>query len=81
MKDYILLQTKDKRFLTHMTMKNLCELLPKNKFVRIHRSFMVNIHAITTISKNQVGIADEVIPLGDLYRKNLVEGLERLRVR
>lgn len=70
-KDYVLLQTKFARFLTHMTMKHLTELLPSNIFIRVHRSHVVNIHAITSLSKSHVKLGSEIIPVGELYRSNL----------
>ncbi len=70
-KDYVLLQTKSGRFLTHMTMKHLAELLPSHTFVRVHRSHVVNIHAITSLSKSHVKLGSEIIPVGELYSSNL----------
>ncbi len=70
-KDYVLLQTATKRYLTHMTMKHLCELLPSQTFVRVHRSYIVNLQKITAIKKTQLEIGAEVIPLGDLYKGSL----------
>ncbi|MES3016587.1 MAG: LytTR family DNA-binding domain-containing protein [Bacteroidota bacterium] len=70
-KDYVLLQTATKRYLTHMTMKHLCELLPPQTFVRVHRSYIVNLQKITAIKKAQLEIGEEVIPLGDLYKGSL----------
>lgn len=72
-KDYVLLQTKTHRFLTHTTMKNLIELLPSGIFLRVHRSYLVNVNCVNSFSKTQVKIGEETIPVGELYKSNLTE--------
>jgi DNA-binding LytR/AlgR family response regulator len=70
-KDYILLHSTQGRYLTHMTMKNLIELLPESEFLRVHRSYLVNKNKISSISKDQLQIGEHTVPTGKLYRINL----------
>jgi DNA-binding LytR/AlgR family response regulator len=70
-KDYIHLKTKQGRHLTHMTMKNLEALLPADSFVRVHRSYLVNRHAITLLGRQHLEIGNERIPIGENYRRHL----------
>jgi len=70
-KDYILLHTIPGRFITHMTMKNLVEILPENDFVRIHRSYLVSKDKIGSIGKSHLHIGKQAIPIGKLYKENL----------
>lgn len=70
-KDYILLHTLNGRHITHMTMKSLIEILPIEKFLKIHRSYLVNKDKIGSISKTHLEIEAEVIPIGKLYKANL----------
>jgi two-component system LytT family response regulator len=70
-KDYILLNTTQGNYLTHMTMKFLTELLPTDNFVRVHRSYLINKNCITTINRAQLSIGNEVIPIGENYREFL----------
>ncbi|KRT17703.1 LytTR family transcriptional regulator [Pedobacter ginsenosidimutans] len=70
-KDYILLQTKTDRFLTHMTMKNLEEILSGELFIRIHRSYLVNKDRIEAVGKSKIQIGEEWLPVGSFYRSNL----------
>jgi two-component system LytT family response regulator len=70
-KDYILLQTKTDRFLTHMTMKNLEEILSGELFIRIHRSYLVNKDRIEAVGKSKINIGEEWLPVGGFYRPNL----------
>lgn len=67
-KDYIILHTVNGKFMTHMTMKYLDELLPSTAFLRIHRSFLVNRAKVTLVGKREIEIVDEKLPIGKNYR-------------
>lgn len=69
-KDYILLKTTKGNLLTYMTMKNLAGLLPAGIFMRIHRSYLVNMDHIEVIDKNMVKVAGMDIAVGENYREN-----------
>ena len=52
-----------------LTMKKIEARLPSSLFLRIHRSFIVNLHEIMEVNRNQVVMNDSTsIPIGDLYR-------------
>jgi DNA-binding LytR/AlgR family response regulator len=42
--------------------------LPSNKFIRIHKSYIISIDRITAISRNRVMIGEKWIPVGENYR-------------
>ncbi|WP_372751292.1 LytR/AlgR family response regulator transcription factor [Labilibaculum sp.] len=77
MKDYIWIQTRKKRIITLQTMKNLGIYLPADRFIRIHKSYIVSLEHIDCIDKNKVIIGEERIPIGETFRtaffKNLKE--------
>lgn len=68
-KDYLLLNTENGNLIVHMTMKYLAELLPKQQFLRVHRSYLVNQFYVSSIGKNQIIINDIEIPIGESYRE------------
>lgn len=68
-KDYMMLYTKQGNLIVHMTMKYLCTLLPVDQFIRVHRSYLVNLANLTTIGKNQVTINDMEVPIGESYKE------------
>lgn len=70
-KDYILLKTTKGNLLTYMTMKNLAGLLPADTFIRVHRSYLVNMNHIEVIDKNRLKVAGADITVGENYRENL----------
>lgn len=79
-KDYIHLRTTHGNYLTHMTMKNLDELLPTDLFIRVHRSYLVNKMQVDVVDKGSLKVAGRMLPVGESYRLNLegvFKGLER----
>lgn len=77
LKDYVVIHTKDNTYTTHNTMKDMIKILPGNEFVRIHRSYIVNINKIFSIKYPDLVIEDKmkVLPIGGLYRKELYNQL------
>lgn len=72
LKDYLIIKTTDKQYITHMTMKALVQLLPSHQFHRVHRSFMINRAHITSFSKTEIKLGKHIIPIGDSYRPDIV---------
>lgn len=72
-KDYVTIHTSDNVFTTHSTMKEVMSVLPANQFLRVHRSYIVNIDKIFSIKYPDIIIESKMkmIPIGGLYRKEL----------
>ncbi len=77
--NYISLQTFEKRHLIHFTMKAIEKELPEGKFIRIHRSYFVNVDRIDSITGNQINVKlkNETarLPIGKSYKENLMSKL------
>ena len=72
MKDYVLfyLDGEKKPLISHLTMKAVEEMLPADKFLRIHRSYIVAVDKIQKVDRNDcVYIGDEIIHIPDGYRQ------------
>ena len=71
LKDYIRvhLKSNSKPVITRMSMKSIEEELPSSKFIRVHKSFIVSVSAITSVRKNSIFIGSEEIPVGDNYKE------------
>ena len=78
-KDYVKVHLKSKNhpLLSLTSMKNMEELLPKDRFMRVHRSFIVSLDHIDTISKNVIHIGTQQIAVGDLYKEQFSEFVSR----
>ena len=70
LKDYIkiCLKSSTKPIITRMSMKAVEEQLPVKKFIRIHKSYIVSISAITSIRKTSVFINTMEFPVGENYK-------------
>jgi len=77
LKDYVVINTSDNSYTTHTTMKEMVRILPQKDFVRIHRSFIVNLNKIFSIKYPDLVIEGKmkVLPIGGLYRKELYSRL------
>ena len=73
--EYVTFHTVTKRITALYSLKNLEETLPKDKFVRTHKSFIVSIKNIEDIDKVNVTVAGNKIPIGLSYRDALIERL------
>jgi DNA-binding LytR/AlgR family response regulator len=77
LKDYIKIITTDsKPILTHYSLKAMEEILPANRFVRIHRSYIISIDKLTSINKGSVQIGKQNISVGENYKKHLFDILK-----
>lgn len=73
LKDYIkiFLSSTTRPVVTRMSMKAIEEQLPSSKFIRVHKSYIVSLAAITSVRKNSIFIGPEEIPIGDNYKEAL----------
>lgn len=71
LKDYIKIHLKNstRAIITRMPMKSIEEELPANRFLRIHKSYIVSKEHITAIRKNSVFIDDIELPVGENFRE------------
>lgn len=75
MKDYVRIHTPKEKIMTLISFAKLEELLPEQKFARVHRSFMVSLGKIEHIEKNRIKIADQYIPITDTYSDSFYKKL------
>ena len=73
--EYVTFHTKTKRITALYSLRNLEDTLPKDKFVRTHKSFIVSIKNIEDIDKTNVTVSGNKIPVGASYRDALIERL------
>lgn len=72
--NYTSVYLTDGSILSQMKISDFEKLLPKELFVRVHRSYIVFSGAITLVKANELHLGDEVIPVGRVY-KDSVGGL------
>lgn len=73
--DYIKIHTKNKVFVTRETISNLEMKLPSQQFLRIHRSYIVNLNKTDSYTNEFIGIEKNAIPISRTYKENVLKKL------
>ena len=75
LKDYVVINTIDKRYTIHSTMKDIMRKLGDEQFIRVHRSFIVRLDKIASIEYPNLQLEKDkkLIPIGGSYKENLVK--------
>ena len=74
----IYLEGEDKPIITLLSMKKIETRLPEN-FMRIHRSYIVNLHKIQEVNKNRIIMdAETYLPVGDMYKESFQQYLDTM---
>ncbi|MNQ65061.1 Transcriptional regulatory protein YpdB [compost metagenome] len=71
MKEYIKVVTPDKTYITHKSLTSLSEELPSDRFLRIHKSYVIALNKVKSIEGNRVQIQSYNIPIGRNYSKEV----------
>ena len=61
----------------HGTMQNIMGILPENQFVRVHKSYIISVPKIKYLEGNQLFLETNAIPIGKVYRDDLLKALSR----
>jgi DNA-binding LytR/AlgR family response regulator len=80
LKDYVMLHTPGGRIVTLQTMKSLEEKLPSANFIRVHRSYIVNLNLIELLEANSVTVNKKKIPIGKNYKDELFNVINQKRL-
>lgn len=79
LENYVIVSTFNERYTIHFTMKAIEKKLPPSKFIRVHRSYIVNISNINVIQDNLLIIpingGVKTIPIGKSYKESLMNDL------
>lgn len=71
MRDYLQIFTEGSRLITLQTMNDMESILPKEKFIRVHRSHIVSVDHIKSVDASNIEIGDKSIPIGSSYRERV----------
>ncbi|MDG4650753.1 LytR/AlgR family response regulator transcription factor [Chryseobacterium arthrosphaerae] len=74
-KDYVNIRTETEEYIVLDTLKSMESQLPE-RFIRIHKSFIINLDKVKSIGARKVILADVEVPIGDSYRNKLLERLK-----
>jgi len=67
--NYVFVFTVKKKVMVLMTLKDTLQKLPVDQFIRIHKSYIVNVRKLDVVETDQVKIGETRIPIGEAYKK------------
>ena len=76
MSNYVIIHTRQKKYITYLTFSGIEEQLPSHLFVRIHKSYLVAVSAIQTIDGNEIITNSMRLPLSKNYRNDVMARIE-----
>lgn len=74
--EYVTFHTPQRRITALFALKDLEEMLPQDRFVRVHKSYIVSFDHIQDLDKSDVTVAGTKIPVGASYRDELLARLQ-----
>ncbi|GAB3925185.1 LytR/AlgR family response regulator transcription factor [Mucilaginibacter myungsuensis] len=75
--NYVSIHTPAARVMTLQTLKRIEEQLPLTEFIRVHRSYIVNLRHINSVERGRIFIGDTIIPVGDNYREGFYKVIDK----
>lgn len=75
LKNYVKVKTETKDIITYKTISSMEEKLPSNKFIRVHRSYIVAIDKIEAFSTTEIKIHNLSIPIGRNFKNEVMKRL------
>ncbi|MEP7374083.1 MAG: LytTR family DNA-binding domain-containing protein [Chitinophagaceae bacterium] len=75
LQNYVVIHTKDKKYITYLTFKSVEEYLPGHKFIKTHKSFIVSAGKIESIEGNNIRIGVHDIPISRNQKEEVMETL------
>lgn len=73
LKNYVAVQLEDEQIITYSTLKHILEMLPKQNFIQVHKSYIVAIEQIDQIENDAIWVKNRQVPIGNTYRKSFFE--------
>ena len=73
LQNYVSIHTKTKKYITYLTFKSVEETLPAEKFLKIHKSFIVSIPKIESIEGSEIKIANHSLPISRGEKDEVME--------
>jgi DNA-binding LytR/AlgR family response regulator len=76
MKDYLRIVTLKKRLMVLQNFRRIEETFPIDKFIRVHKSYIIAINKIDSIGRKSLVVGNQHIPIGESYKKQFFDFLE-----
>jgi len=78
--NYVILHTSNKRLITYLTFKGIEDALPSEKFIKVHKSFVISLSKIESLDGEEVKIGKHMIPISRSMKDEVMEKIVKSRL-
>jgi DNA-binding LytR/AlgR family response regulator len=75
LQNYVVIQTKDKKYITYLTFRSVEDYLPSDRFIKTHKSFIISASKVDSIEANDIRIGQYHIPISRNLKEEVMEKL------
>jgi DNA-binding LytR/AlgR family response regulator len=79
MANYVILHTTKGRLIVYLTIKGILENLPPERFLQVHKSYIVNVNKVNSINGNIIYLGNEQAPIGQSFYDRVMDKLVKGR--
>ena len=76
--DYVTFVSETKKYIVHSTLKNIDDKIRNDNFLKVHRSYIINLAKVVDIEENNLVIKDKVIPISRAHKSILLKRIRPL---
>lgn len=76
--DYVTFRTEKEKYIVHSTLKNIDDKIKNKNFLKVHRSYVVNLSKVVDIEETNMVIHDKVIPISRAHRPILMNRIKTI---
>ncbi|WP_278354077.1 MULTISPECIES: LytR/AlgR family response regulator transcription factor [Bacteroidota] len=69
LKDYVVIHLEGQRLITAMNLRTIHQKIPQERFIRVSKSYVINLNFVRSFDHNGICLGETEIPLGDVYKK------------
>ena len=82
LKNYVIIHVTGGKHITYVTMKEMEISLPQDRFIRIHKSYIINLEKLQSLDGNFINLSGDIqLPLGGSYKTSVLNFINRKSVR
>jgi len=78
--NYVCIHTSNKKIVSYITLKSVMEQLPEERFLKVHKSFIINLSNITSIEEDQLYIGNKAIPISQSLKSEVIKKIVGTRL-
>jgi len=73
MSNYVILHTKDKKLIVYLTLKGIIEQLPASVFMKVHKSYVINLGCVKSIDGNEINLGTVSVPVSQALHEAVLK--------